>query len=147
MPRGISYGPQYQYPEGTSSKDKKIYYAKASYIAKKYVRSTYPEEYQVQFNLLGNVTKALNALAKNHAALMYSERVNILDRMLTPVSVEVEPEDFTPSVQERVRVTSEDLGLERGQTYTQIETPERAPLVKEVPRKGFFARMLSVIGL
>ena len=123
MPRGNNYGPQYQYPEGKSSEDKKLYYAKATYLAKKHVRAVYPQEYQVQFNLLGDATKALNALGKKHVALMYSERVNNLDRMLTPVSVEVEPEDFTPNTQERVR------------------------LVKEVPRKGFFARMLSVIGL
>jgi len=161
MPKGQNYGAHYVYPKGMSSADKKLYHAKATYEAKKIVRTQFPYEYEHNYVKLGNATRALNAMAKNHPDIMHVERLVILDKLVKDYDsdsyvvgeeVEVSSEDVKEALeavdnQERVRVTSEDLGLERGQTYTQIETPERAPLVKEAPRKGFFARLLSVVGL
>lgn len=125
MPKGKYYGAQFVYPEGMTSDQKKKIHAKATYEAKKAVRLIYTDEYEGYVKKFGNATLALNALGKNHPELIDKNRQKILTKMLEGQykRTSVEPQ------------------------HVNVMESNRVPLVKEVRRKGFFARMLSVVGL
>ena len=122
------------YPDGMSKKVRGAISVRTGYIALASLRDSYSEEYR---SAVATISKDPSVKGVTHKAMVLVSKSHLMEYK----KLRLDTRDILVNNWIATQATPEELQV------CSKALEERKPLVKEVPRKGFFARMLSLVGL